>query len=331
MRGLLGRRAGTRVRVTALAIAGALAVGSPAVGSPVVGSLAVGSPVVGSPVVGSPVPASRLTSAAASIDACPDGRPECVDGTIAELRERFAVLGQGCDHHATFTLAYLRTTQGFKWGRDQDGFFADNRWVNHEGAVFAEYYYRAYDDWVAGRRSAVPVAWLAALDAALARRITGPGDLMLGMNAHINRDLPYVLEAVGLTAADGSSRKPDHDKVNEILAAVMDPILAELITRFDPDGFDAGITPSTVLDLIVAWREQAWRNAVRLTNARTPFARALVVLDIESTAAATAAGLATLTSYVPPFTGTGPRDAHCAAHHADPPPLAYPFGLPPAY
>ena len=164
MRGLLGRRAGTRVRVTALAIAGALAVGSPAVGSPVVGSPAVGPPVVGPPVVGPSavgppvaralVPASRLTSAAASIDACPEGRPECVDGTIAELRERFAVLGQGCDHHATFTLAYLRTTQGFKWGRDQDGFFADNRWVNHEGAVFAEYYYRAYDDWVAGRRSA---------------------------------------------------------------------------------------------------------------------------------------------------------------------------------
>ncbi|MGI5211635.1 DUF5995 family protein [Plantactinospora sp. CA-290183] len=288
--------------------------------------------MAGESATGGVAPSGPATApgARALPEPCPDGAPGCVDGTIAELRARMATLGRGCAHHSTFALAYLRTTEGFKWGRDA-GFFSDDTWVNREGALFAEYYYRAYDDWAAGRRSAVPLAWLAALDAARDRRLTGAGDLMLGMNAHINRDLPYVLASVGLTAPDGSSRKPDHDKVNEILAEVTDPILAELIARFDPYGFDVGISPDTVLGLIITWREQAWRNAVRLTNARTPFARAVVELDIESTAAATAAGLATLTSYVPPFTGPGPRAAHCAAHHADPPPLAYPFGLPPAY
>ncbi|MEO3923946.1 DUF5995 family protein [Micromonosporaceae bacterium B7E4] len=268
---------------------------------------------------------------AAVPDTCPDGGAGCVDDTIARLRERFAALGRSCDHHATFTLAYLRTTQGFKWGRDQHGYFADNAWVNREGALFAEYYYRAYDDWAAGRRSAVPGAWLAALDAARSRRLSGAGDLMLGMNAHINRDLPYVLERVGLTAPDGSSRKPDHDKVNEILAVVIDPLLAELIARLDQEGFDTGIPTGAALGLLVSWREQAWRNAVRLADARTPFARTLVELDIESSAVAIATGLATLTSYVPPFTGPGPRAGYCAERNGTPPPVAYPFGVPPAY
>ncbi|WP_422772928.1 DUF5995 family protein [Plantactinospora sp. WMMC1484] len=284
------------------------------------------------PASASPTGSARAAAARVEVpDSCPDGGAGCVDGTIAELRERFAALGQSCAHHTTFVLAYLRTTQGFKWGRDQDEYFADNVWVNREGALFAEYYYRAYDDWAAGRRSAVPGAWLAALDAARSRRLTGAGDLMLGMNAHINRDLPYVLERVGLTTPDGSSRKPDHDKVNEILEAVMNPLLAELIARFDAQGFDVGISTGTVLALIISWREQAWRNAVRLAGARTPFARAVVEFDIESSAVAIAAGLAVLTSYVPPFTGPGPRAAYCAAHNADAPPQAYPFGTPPAY
>ncbi|MDW5327632.1 DUF5995 family protein [Plantactinospora sp. KLBMP9567] len=279
----------------------------------------------------SPYRPDRAAVWAAVPDTCPDGGAGCVDDTIARLRERFATLGRSCDHHATFTLAYLRTTQGFKWGRDQPGYFVDNAWVNREGALFAEYYYRAYDDWAAGRRSAVPGAWLAALDAARSRRLSGAGDLMLGMNAHINRDLPYVLERVGLTAPDGSSRKPDHDRVNEILAAVIDPLLAELIARLDREGFDTGIPTGAALGLLVSWREQAWRNAVRLAGARTPFARTLVELDIESSAVAIATGLATLTSYVPPFTGPGPRAAYCAERNGTPPPVAYPFGVPPAY
>ncbi|GAA3759697.1 hypothetical protein GCM10022225_51500 [Plantactinospora mayteni] len=310
----MGRRAATRALLAAtLGVTGVL---SPA-----------------PPVAAAPSPSRPAGAAVRAVvpDTCPDGGSECVADTIGRLRERFGALGRSCQHHASFTLAYLRTTEGFRWGRDQEGYFVDNAWVNREGALFAEYYYRAYDDWAAGRRSAVPAAWLAALDAARSRRLTGAGDLLLGMNAHINRDLPYVLERVGLTAPDGSSRKPDHDKVNEILAAVLDPLLAELIARLDRDGFDTGIPTSAALGLLVSWREQAWRNAVRLAGARTPFARTLVELDIESGALAIATGLATLTSYVPPFTGPGPRAAYCAGHNGDAPPLAYPFGVPPAY
>ena len=111
------------------------------------------------------------------LDMCADGRPECVDVTIASMRQRFESLARVCDHDCVFALAYLRTTQTYKWARDQPGFFADTAWVNHEDAVFAEYYFAARDNWAAGRREAVPEAWSIAFDAARTREVTGAGDL----------------------------------------------------------------------------------------------------------------------------------------------------------
>ena len=50
------------------------------------------------------------------------------------------------------------------------------------------------------------------------RQVTGMGNVFLGMNAHVNRDLPFVLAEIGLVKPDGTSRKADHDRVNDFLA-----------------------------------------------------------------------------------------------------------------
>src|SRR5690349_2314776 len=142
-----------------------------------------------------------------SANDCVAGKPSCIDKTIREMQRRFDPLGQSCDHNAVFSLAYLRTTQTYKWARDQDGFFQDTPYVNHEDAVLAKYYFDAYDNWSSGNRTAVSQAWLIAFDAAKAKQVSGSGSLFLGMSAHVNRDLPYVLAAIGITNADGSTRK----------------------------------------------------------------------------------------------------------------------------
>jgi hypothetical protein len=59
-------------------------------------------------------------------DMCAGGRPERVDVTIASMRQRFEPLARGCDHDGMFALAYLRTTQTYKWARDQPGFFGSS-------------------------------------------------------------------------------------------------------------------------------------------------------------------------------------------------------------
>jgi hypothetical protein len=76
-------------------------------------------------------------------------------------------------------------------------------------------------------REKVPAAWQLALDAARSKQVSGSGNLLLGMNAHINRDLPFVLFEMSLIRADGSSRKGDHDRVNRVLNRVVRPLLEE--------------------------------------------------------------------------------------------------------
>jgi hypothetical protein len=250
---------------------------------------------------------------------CTAGRTRCVDAVVREMKRRFRPLARSCDHDAMFALAYLRTTEEYRRTIEDPDFFEDTAFVNHEDAVFARYYFDAYDDWAAGRRSQVPAAWRIALDAADDRRVSGIGNILLGINAHIQRDLPFVLEGIGLVKPDGSSRKRDHDKVNVFLNRVQDTIIAEAARRFDPTVDDNDV-PGVVDDflkfqLVPAWREAAWRHAELLAAAPGPTGRALVAAQIESYAASQARGLRAATAYGLFSGGSRERDAYCAVNH----------------
>jgi Family of unknown function (DUF5995) len=255
-----------------------------------------------------------------SPDDCIAGRVQCVDKTIREMTKRFDPLASSCDHNAIFALVYLRVTQEYR--RTVEGpFFDDTPFVNHEDVVFARYYFAAYDAWAAGQRAAVPLAWRVALDAARNRTVSASGDLLLGINAHVQRDLPFVLYSIGLVGPNGS-RKPDHDRVNVILNRVSDDVLAEIARRFDPTVDDGNLPTSlddfALFQLLVAWREIAWRNAERLAQAPTPAARQVVASQIESYAAWQAKLISLSTQYLPGSGGSAARDAYCALHHDDP-------------
>ncbi len=256
-----------------------------------------------------------------SEDDCVSGKPKCVDKVINEMYRRFKPQARSCDHASIFALTYLRTTEEFQRASLTPGFFSDPRFLNHEDAVFARYYFDAADDWKANRRSEVPQAWRIAFDTAAEKRVSAAGNVLLGVNAHINRDLPYVLAGIGLVKPDGSSRKPDHDKVNQFLNRVADDLYPELARRFDPT-VDDGNLPGSLDDMLTfqafpAMREAAWRNAEALVNASTPVARAAAEAAIETSAAATANAIVAATSYGPLSGGSAARDAYCAAHHND--------------
>ena len=252
-----------------------------------------------------------------SSDDCVAGRSSCVEKAIREMERRFAPLAADCAHGAVFSLAYLRTTQTYLTTAQTPGFYADPSFVNHEDIAFAELYFSAYDDWTAGRLERVPPAWRVALEAADASRVSGNGDLLLGMNAHVNRDLPFVLAAVGLTAPDGSSRKPDHDRINVMLNKVVQPLIAEAAARFDP-GIERVQTPYGVgytglMQVLLAWRESAWRQAEQLVAAPDAAARERVAAAIEANALANAHEIVASNAYRPPLTSSAGRASHCAA------------------
>jgi hypothetical protein len=249
---------------------------------------------------------------------CTAGRTRCVDAVIREMRRRFDRLAASCDHDSIFALAYLRTTEEYRRTIEDPTFFEDTAFVNHEDVVFARYYFDAFDAWRAGRHDAVPPAWSIAFQAAADRALPASGNLALGINAHVQRDLPFVLAGIGLVKPDGSSRKTDHDRVNRFLNRVTDDLYAEIARRFDPT-IDDGDLPGTVDDtaqfqIIPTWREIAWRNAERLAGAGSDDARAEVAASIEAYAASQAHAIRHASAYGP-LRNSAARDAYCAVHN----------------
>jgi len=120
----------------------------------------------------------------------------------------------------------------------------------------------------------------------------------------INNDFPHALAAVGLTAADGTSHKPDHNAYNQRLDSLYGPVFAEEAERFDPtfDDIDVGPVEETAAGVIMrGWREMVWRHAENLVAARTPAQRAF------------AATQATMIRQMFGSTdGSAARDAYCA-------------------
>ena len=249
---------------------------------------------------------------------CTAGRTRCVDAVIREMHRRFDPLAQSCDHDSIFALAYLRTTEEYRRTIEDPDFFDDTAFVNHEDVVFARLYFDAFDAWHSGRSADVPGAWAIAFQAAADRSMPAGGNLSLGINAHVQRDLPFALAAIGLVKPDGSSRKPDHDRVNQFLNRVTDDLYAEIARRFDPT-IDDNDLPGTADDaalfqIIPSWREIAWRNAERLVSARSEEERAEVAAGIEAYAASQADAIRLASGYGP-LHNSGARDAYCSIHH----------------
>ena len=248
-----------------------------------------------------------------SENVCARGDPACVEAVLAEMDERLWKLGAACDHDAAFLLMYREVTAAVA-GSER---FTAPAGLNHLDAVFAALYFDAVDAWQAGADADVPRAWRIAFAAARDRRVSGVGDMLLGMNAHISRDLPFALAAVWQGKAP--SGKADFDRVNELLTDVQEPMLAEVARRLDPTVDDFTL-PALDVDengvgrLIAAWRAEAWLNAERIARAETPAERRAAEALVESQAAVRALAIRTATGYIPFLTSTRPRDAWCAEH-----------------
>jgi hypothetical protein len=256
------------------------------------------------------------------------GVPGCAKATMAcidtEIQRMDALRIQlGCDHRAVFVTTYELLTLTLRDAmRAHPHLFRDPGWVIGEDATFANLYFNAVDAYNHGRY--VPQAWKVAFDTARSSNDTAVQDMLLGINAHVQRDMPFMMASVGLRTPSGASRKHDHDIVNDVLNDAYQRVTNEITARFDPiEGFIApGANPLTgfagnVLgdELVQIWREQVWRNAEALLNARAGAARTLVVAEIEGNAAGWATGIAD-SFQLPGYRAY--RNAYCAAHNKGP-------------
>lgn len=250
---------------------------------------------------------------------CGRGVDRCIEIVAGEMQRRLDLLAAGCDHNAPFLLMYMRVTERVGASGDpraRGKVPDDEAYLNHLDAVFARLYFAAFDAWRSEGRAEVPQAWRIAFDAADRREVAGIGDMLLGMNAHISRDLPYALEEAGLETPDGADAERAYDSVNALLGKVQGSMVAEQTRRFDPGTASAtvpglGLNAETMADVLGRWRSEAFDNGRRLIEARDGRARAVVADQIERDAAGRARLIRTLTSNLVIGPGRGAREDHC--------------------
>lgn len=181
------------------------------------------------------------------------------------------------DERRFFLAVYRRTTEAVKADLERGG-FVDAEWTERWDISFAELYLDALASWNNDRTAAGP--WRIAFEAANATpRVPPIRHLLLGMNAHINYDLPQALiTVISDTEFDDPSvvekRAADHKHIDAILTRRVrteDKLLRKQERPGDRTALDRLLTPfdrAATKRFLKESRQKVWRNARALSRER---------------------------------------------------------------
>ena len=114
-----------------------------------------------------------------------------IDDLLARMDALLQPMRSAGDDRQHFLATYMRTTLAVK-AEIELGRFVDDTWTERWDIAFADLYLDALDAWNATETA--PGPWQIAFEAANATpRVPPIRHLLLGMNAHINYDLPQAL------------------------------------------------------------------------------------------------------------------------------------------
>jgi hypothetical protein len=216
---------------------------------------------------------------------------DAVTAVVEVMQSRLDALRPGQEHLREFLGTYLRTTLAVGAAVD-DGLFEDPEWVERWDVVFAELYLTALDAHLAGGVPSRP--WRLAFDA--------PADLaalrlvLLGINAHVNFDLPQALLAViddrdFTDPAVMDRRRRDHERIDSVLAGRVAAEDDELASRSARTFLDRALQPLNRVASKRFLREsriKVWHNTLELQAARlagpTAYDERLAELEVLSAA-----------------------------------------------
>ena len=199
--------------------------------------------------------------------------PTAVDEVVVEMQDRLLRLGQ--PHHRFFLGTYQRTTAAV--GKAVDGAaFEDPDWVERWDVAFARLYLDALDAIQAGDINSVPRPWRLAF--AAESDLPPLRHVLLGINAHVNYDLPQALLAV-ITDDDFANdrlmarRRRDHERIDGVLSSRVSAEDDELVASGAARSvLDRVLTPLNRLGSKRFLREarlKVWHKTAELQRART--------------------------------------------------------------
>jgi hypothetical protein len=195
---------------------------------------------------------------------------------LAHMEALLAALAVERDPRALLLATYLRTTRAVA-ADIAAGAFDDPAWTERWDVAFAQLYLDALEQWSAS--GSAPGPWQEAFAAMTGPRLPTVRHVLLGMNAHVNYDLPQALLAVITDdefddPALVARRRADHRHIDAILAARV-PAEERALRAVEQPG------DRTLLDRILVpfnrratrrflreARAKVWSNALVLSRAR---------------------------------------------------------------
>lgn len=197
---------------------------------------------------------------------------------IARLERRLARYDRAKDHRAAFLRVYAHMSRRVLLRMEQP-FFLDPAWVERVAIRFATMYedaVQAYD-----HRLLPPPAWQLALETASSRSAFVLQDVLLGVNAHINNDLPQVLATILAEEGDWGDpgrmlrRRFDHDQIDRILGEIVTAVEGEVSQQYGRAirylGWAMGrLDESLAAFGLKRFRDNTWRCGQFLLAAQTP-------------------------------------------------------------
>ncbi len=189
---------------------------------------------------------------------------------VREMAERMDRLQ--ADHYRFFLGTYQRTTEAVGAAIDESG-FEDPEWVERWDVAFAELYLEALDAQQSGVPGAAPRPWRLAFEAPA--QLPPLRHVLLGINAHVNYDLPQALLAVisDEDFADSAlmdRRRRDHERIDGVLSSRVGAEDVEL-SASGKAFLDKLLTPLNRLGskrFLRESRQKVWHNTLELQHAR---------------------------------------------------------------
>jgi hypothetical protein len=220
-----------------------------------------------------------------------------IAAVVEGMQSRLDALTPEQESRRDFLATYLRTTLAVGEAIDR-GDFEDGPWVEAWDVVFADLYVDALDADLAGV-GRVPRPWRLAFDADA--DLPALRQVLLGINAHINYDLPQALLAVISDEEFNDPavldlRRRDHERIDGVLSGRVAAEDDELAGRSVVSLLDRVLQPlnrRASKRFLREAREKVWHNTLALQEARRagPELYAVRLAELEVLSAARIADL----------------------------------------
>jgi hypothetical protein len=226
------------------------------------------------------------------------GLPEPpIAAVVAGMQQRLGRLPARLGHQKVFLSTYQRTTRAVGEAIERAG-FEDPDWVERWDVAFATLYLTALDAELSGGDT-VSRPWRLAF--AASPELPPLRHVLLGINAHVNYDLPQALLAV-ISDDDFSDplvmdrRRRDHERIDRVLASRVAAEDDELTASGGATLLDRLLTPLNRMGskrFLREARQKVWHNTLELQGARLagPKEYAVRLAELEVLSAAKIADL----------------------------------------